>query len=448
MRDSGVGKNNRRPDHLKRSMALMAALSVGAVSLASAGAIVRPQSATAATIDGAITSFPATTAMGPNGSVTELKFTWAVPDHSQPGDTFTLVLPDGLESADIVPITLKEQVAGAPKGGGGRAIATGTWHDKTATFTLTDYVTDHPLNVHGDGYFSVRRVEEQPLDEKKQVTKSINGHVVPIGDSNPSSGPSQSEPSTPNKTRPAMKWGYWASPKKEGETDSKRAIEWSLALPVTDTEQPGPIVITDELPGGSGMAFDCASASYHYYQKNLGAGYDPAMPDGRVKVASCDKTKVTFEVPKSIDAYESITASINATITESQPRIDYENTFTYSTPGDQQEKKVKREIENTTGGTGVGTDVPEKETPVPPSHKDTPNPSTPEENPPSPAPTPTPSAAPQVPPTTTPQSVPANPDPQNILASTGAEIFGIVAIAALVSAVGFILIVRARRRRV
>ncbi|MDO4917479.1 MAG: Ig-like domain-containing protein, partial [Rothia sp. (in: high G+C Gram-positive bacteria)] len=72
---------------------------------------------------------------------------WAVPDYSKAGDTFTLELP-----TELVPLAKNFPLTDEA----GNVVANAVVQDGLVTVTLSDFVTTHPINVHGDLTFSVR----------------------------------------------------------------------------------------------------------------------------------------------------------------------------------------------------------------------------------------------------------------------------------------------------
>lgn len=136
--------------------------------------------ARAEVIPGAITSMT-TTGEVRIGSTFRVQATWAVPDYSQPGDTFTLGLPNGLRYLDTG-FDLKNE--------NGDLVATAVVVQGEIVVTLTDFVADHPLNVRGrldvSVYVSEDAVAGEPLriswgDDMVTVvplTEWITGGVV------------------------------------------------------------------------------------------------------------------------------------------------------------------------------------------------------------------------------------------------------------------------------
>jgi hypothetical protein len=109
--------------------------------------VVATPAARAAEIAGAITSISTTATHTVQWDQVDFQCTWAVPDGSHAGDTFTMQLPPELMWFGSASFTLA-----APDG---EAVATAVADNSGAVvFTLTDYVTSHPLDVHGACQFT------------------------------------------------------------------------------------------------------------------------------------------------------------------------------------------------------------------------------------------------------------------------------------------------------
>lgn len=166
---------------------------------------------------------------------------WQVPDGSQPGDTFTLTLPDELRwmgsmsfsllAPDGAPVATASVAAGPP------------W---TVTFTLTDYVMDHPLNVGGTCHFSTQYVRTVVEGEEVQLDFDVSGQVqtVPLTGSNPCQSGCDQPPATPTK------WMWWSDPADQQRTHS---VLFSPVTPLDGTT----VTITDT--PRAGLAIDCSS---------------------------------------------------------------------------------------------------------------------------------------------------------------------------------------------
>ena len=113
--------------------ALVTALLLGLISV-----VGLPSAAQADVIDNAITSIKLTTTGDVwDGERIQFSCTWSVPVGSQPGDTFTMQLPDELrwQGATTFPLMAPDGVTPVAQG---VVSATGS-----VTFTLTDYMLDH-----------------------------------------------------------------------------------------------------------------------------------------------------------------------------------------------------------------------------------------------------------------------------------------------------------------
>lgn len=70
---------------------------------------------------------------------------WAVPDHSKPGDTFTLELPPELSPMQTQFDVLSDS---------GAVVATANVQGGNVVVTLSDYVTQNPVNLKGQLRFN------------------------------------------------------------------------------------------------------------------------------------------------------------------------------------------------------------------------------------------------------------------------------------------------------
>lgn len=154
-REPGESRGSRRRGI---SSPLRAVAILGACGALSLGALGFSSAASAAEIDDAIksVSVPEDTAVG---QVFRIDATWRIPDHSQPGDTFTMTLPTKLEAMQTSFELLDPQ---------GAVVATAKLDKDTgvAVVTIGDYVKEHPVNVHGTLFFDVRVDDDvKPGDE-------------------------------------------------------------------------------------------------------------------------------------------------------------------------------------------------------------------------------------------------------------------------------------------
>ncbi len=134
-----------------------AALTVTALTLGGLGLVSVP--AQAEEIDGAITSLT-TAGEAVAGEPFTVNAEWSVPDYSQPGDTFTLQLPE-----QLVALTRAFEV----KSDDGQTVANVTVENGLVTATLTDYVTQHPINIKGTLSFSARAANNVATTEPETI---------------------------------------------------------------------------------------------------------------------------------------------------------------------------------------------------------------------------------------------------------------------------------------
>ncbi|KRF25947.1 Ig-like domain-containing protein [Phycicoccus sp. Soil803] len=211
--------------------ALAACLVVAGATLLGAGA------ARAATIDGAITSITTTATNTTQWDRVDLACTWAVPDGSSPGDTFSLQLPPQLRwfgSADFdLTAPDGQPVAHAHAGADGLVV-----------FTLTDYVRTHPVDLHGTCHFSTRYSAET-TDETVHLDFQVGDQVVRVD--LPTVGPCTHDCAV-DRTE-ASKYMWWDDTSQTTTQSVIRTPATTLAVSdVTITDAPGP-----------GLALDCGS---------------------------------------------------------------------------------------------------------------------------------------------------------------------------------------------
>ena len=118
------------------------------------------------------------------GDVLTLSAAWQVPDHSAAGDSFTLHLP-----AELVPLATDFPLATEA----GDVVATAHVADGKVTVTLTDFVTTHPINIHGSLRFSARVVDSAQPGTRITVSWGGQTRVITVGQGE-GIGPGPSEP--------------------------------------------------------------------------------------------------------------------------------------------------------------------------------------------------------------------------------------------------------------
>ncbi len=224
------------------------ACAIIAIGLALTGTMLSAASASAApqtAIQNAITDIsPVTTTPIATGDLLTLDGTWAVPDESAAGDTFDLQLPKELGWFGPLDFSLKDSA--------GDIVATGHADASgTVVFTLGDYVTDHPVDLHGTFRFVTRYTATQTDQGAQTLEFTVGGTVigVPVVDAGPPT--STTEPSTPPSTiSDPFKWAWWTDTSTQNRTHS-------LLSSPTLTAPAATLTITDT--PAEGLALDCAS---------------------------------------------------------------------------------------------------------------------------------------------------------------------------------------------
>lgn len=193
----------------------------------------------AAVISGAITSITTTATQTQQYDRVDLDCTWAVPNGSKPGDTFTLQLPSQLRWYGASTFTLKSPDGQAV------AIAQVDSHG-LVTFTLTNYVLTHSVNVHGDCTFSTQYAVAT-TGENVTLNFVVGAEViaVEIGTGAPCT---QNCPPAHNVAAKSMWW-------VDGTQQSARS---RIEAPPT-TADISTVTLTDK--PGPGLAIDCTSIS-------------------------------------------------------------------------------------------------------------------------------------------------------------------------------------------
>ena len=316
-----------------------------ATLLALAGILLPSVAATAADIPGAITHVSTDkTSYGYNERI-KLTFDWAVPDTASAGDTFSLTLPDELKAATLARFSLLDP--------DGAVVAEASWVGKTAVFTLTDYVDTHD-NVGGNGFFSAQWDHEFTPETSGPIVLQFGGNAVEvtIGDKPTPTAPCTENcppaPTTPT-SRSLSKGGGWADGAYEGTRDETGNINWSIALPGSETGFAGPITIVDTPQAGS--INECATIVVNT-QPSL-AGGTPRVPvDPSRYTVDCAPESFTVNLD-AIAPSEFITISYKGTITDQRSGV-YGNHVEVTIAGTttMKESTVKR---TDAGGIGGGT---------------------------------------------------------------------------------------------
>lgn len=220
-------------------VAARALAAIAALAFALCATVVLALPGQASVITGAITSITTTATQVHQYDRVDLQCTWAVPDGSKPGDTFTLQLPSQLRWFGSSTFALKSP--------DGQTVAVAQVDSQgLVTFTLTSYVLTHSVNVHGDCSFSTQYAvattgQNVVLDFRvgAQVITLEIGTGVPCTQNCP---PAHTE---------AAKTMWWT----DGTQQSTRS---RIEAPPT-TADISTVTLTDK--PGAGLAIDCTSVA-------------------------------------------------------------------------------------------------------------------------------------------------------------------------------------------
>ncbi|MFC7501865.1 Ig-like domain-containing protein [Nocardioides sp. CPCC 206347] len=272
---------------------------------------------------------------------------WQVPDHSRPGDTFTLTLPDALRwmgpttfallAPDGVTPVANAVVAGGPP-----------W---VVTFTLTDYVSTHPLNVNGTCRFSTQYVKTVNEGEAVDLEFDVSGGVstVPLTGSNPCQTGCEPPPAV------ATKWIWWSDPADQRRSHS---VLLSPQTPIDGTT----VTITDT--PRPGLSIDCATVVVTVGDSRANDGtviadLTATYPDPGHIVCTPTSLTATWELP----AGWYMNVALDSDVTDPD-LAEYHNDGTVALSG-QDPATVTSELERTeAGGDGEGDPVDETTTPT------------------------------------------------------------------------------------
>jgi uncharacterized surface anchored protein len=211
--------------------ALAACLVVACTAMVSAG------TARADTIDGAITSITTTATSTAQWQRVDFACTWAVPDGSSPGDTFSLQLPPELRWFGSTDFDLEDPAGQVVARAHAKA-------DGSVVFTLTDYVLTHPVDVHGTCRFSTQYVAET-TDETVHLEFGVGDQVVrvDVGTVGPCTGDCAVDRDDASKEM------WWQ--------DTAQTVTQSVIRAPATTSVLSDVTITDT--PGPGLALDCAT---------------------------------------------------------------------------------------------------------------------------------------------------------------------------------------------
>lgn len=223
-----------------------------------AGILTGAGRATAAVIPSAITSISTTATAVSRWDMINFTCDWAVPDFSQAGDTFEMQLPAQLQWWGAANFNLTNP--------NGDVVATAA-ADATGlvTFTLTDFVTTHPLNINGSCAFSTQYVAAQTAPGQETLNFPVGATVIsiPITDNGPCIANCTGVPSTE-----AAKYMWWTD-----ATQSK--LQSEIISPIT-TREINSVTINDTPEAD--LALDC-STKYAVIGKTIAADGTIAEPN-------------------------------------------------------------------------------------------------------------------------------------------------------------------------
>jgi hypothetical protein len=323
----------RPPAAARWLAALGVSLVMTCVALLSAG------TAGAATIDGAITSITTTATNTAQWDRVDLACTWAVPDGSSPGDTFSLELPPQLRWFGATDFDLKSpdghQVAHAHAQADGAVV-----------FTLTDYVLTHAVDLHGTCHFSTQYVATT-TDETVHLDFQVGDEVVRVDVV--TTGPCTQDCAV-DRTEPSKDM-WW--------DDAAQTVTQSVVRAPATTSEVSDVTITDT--PGPGLALDCATL-----EVTIGTVLDA---DGNV-TAPRDDAKYVPEIACTTQGVSVTWSDVPAgEYTELRVRADVVDpgAATYTNAGsvvvDGRSTPVDDEVRHSdAGGDGEGTPSPTSST--------------------------------------------------------------------------------------
>ncbi|MHC6219172.1 Ig-like domain-containing protein [Arthrobacter sp. MMS24-S77] len=383
------------------------------------------QAAEAAVVPNAITSVSTTSTVDGQWSQVDFTCQWAVPDGSQPGDTFTLQLPPQLRWFGPADFALTNP--------SGETVATAHASDSgLVVFTLGSFVASHQ-GIGGTCSFSTLYAEQPTSGGTTQLDFQVGSTVirVPVTIDQPCQQDcAPKPPATPEK-------GMWWSDTAQTELKSVFHLP-ATTLPTSD------VTITDT--PGPGTQIDCSQIV-----PRVGTSLDQ---DGNIATPSDEGTypAVIACTPSLLTATwtglpkgELVQLFVVTKVTDGT--LDtYTNSGHVTVAG--KDTPVMVEVRRTSGsGTGNGSALPSP-TPTVPSPTPTPDGST---GPATPLATSTPATGATVPSTAPaaglPPETPAQPQPTAApLAYTGAGGTAVIPLAVLLLAAGTVLALLGMRR--
>jgi LPXTG-motif cell wall-anchored protein len=245
---------------------------------------------------------------------------WAVPNGTQPGDFFTVTLPENLCCGPTA-FTLKDPsgvvIANAAVTSGGEG------GSDTITFTFTDAVAGRQ-NVVGTAFYEARwESANDRYDTTEEVTFSVNGQAFYSETVGFSERPGQVDP-PPDP----YKYGYFAAGTNECTTDNTECLIWVVKSPAGPLSS---VTITDDL--GPGQTVNTATCGAVTASKlNRQGGWIGFVEPTSV---TCTSTRVTVTMPSLPDGESYIIdfrVSVPVPIDPSRA-ITYTNGASITAPG-------------------------------------------------------------------------------------------------------------------
>lgn len=309
------------------------------------------QAVHAAVIEGAVTEITVTPTNPRPSAPIRTTIDWCVPDGTQQGDTFTILLP--------------EQLGGFPpsfplRDPAGQLVATATigGNPVTATFTMTDYAETH-IGVCGDAFFESRFTGDDVANTTQTLVYVVNGNttferVVQV------SGTSVAGRGEGTKR------GSFADPDDQCRTVTENCIEWSL------TSRVGPydtVTFVDVAPDG--VSFSCDVLRLRYWTVNadgtLGTSMTPAAA-GATATIDCtgeEVSVVTGPVPADMVVRLRIPATPDEPTPEGGRVFANEASIGHDGPGGSTTDEVSSSTRSALAGgsaVGIGIDIEKYDT--------------------------------------------------------------------------------------
>ncbi|MFK4637172.1 SpaA isopeptide-forming pilin-related protein [Paenarthrobacter histidinolovorans] len=288
--------------------------------------------AQAAVIPGAITGVSTGSTSIATGDEVSFTGTWAVPDGSQPGDTFTMQLPDQLAWRGPATFELKNA--------SGDVVAIATVDPSgLVTFTLTDFVLTHS-NVSGSLFFQTQFTKEVTTTGPETLVFKFGETEFPITVESKPGCKENCTTFTP-PTTPGSAFGW-------GDPNDTIAVASTLTPLLTSDSQT--VVLTDT--PGPGLEIDCSFVE---------AWVGPYDSTGHITdirnslyppVIDCTPTQLTVTW-QNVPAGNAFRIDLIMNVTDPN-RVQYVNSGTQSVDG-VPTNFTSRALGHRAGGTGDGT---------------------------------------------------------------------------------------------